>query len=152
MSEVAAPAELPPAGPVERDCAAIELVYVPAVAVFTVKVMEHSPLDGIIAPLKLTALAELVKVPEAPAQVVVGAGELSMVKLAGTVSVNADWVNAKPLAFAKVMVSVAAAFSVTVAGENDSLIVGATGATVIGVGQALTVVPAEVGALIVTAP
>ena len=59
-------------------------------ALFTVSVMVQLPLAGMLAPAMVTALAELVKVPDAPLQVVVGAGEVSMVRLAGAVSVNPD--------------------------------------------------------------
>jgi hypothetical protein len=38
----------------------------------------------------VTILAELVRVPFAPAQVVVGAGEVWTVRFAGTVSVKSD--------------------------------------------------------------
>jgi len=58
-----------------------------------------------------TALAELVKVPDAPLQVVVGAGEVCTLRLAGTVSVKLDWVKSKPLVLPNVMVSVEATFS-----------------------------------------
>src|SRR5579862_1741986 len=50
------------------------------------------------------------------------------------------------------MVSVEAAFVLTLAGENASVTVGATGVTVRGVGQAVAAVPAEEGALTVGAP
>jgi hypothetical protein len=53
-----------------------------------------------------TALAELVNVPDAPLQVVVGAGEVCTVRLAGTVSVKLDWVKSKALLLPNVMVSV----------------------------------------------
>ena len=52
--------------------------------------MVQLPLAGMLAPAMVTALAELVKVPDAPLQVVVGAGEVSMLRLAGAVSVNPD--------------------------------------------------------------
>ena len=110
------------------------------------------PLAGMMAPLKVTELVELVNVPDAPAQVVVGAGRVWIVRCAGNVSVKAAWVSAKALAFLKVMVSVDATFSLTVVGKNEVLTVGATGATVRGVGHAVTAVPAEDGALMVAAP
>jgi hypothetical protein len=100
----------------------------------------------------VTALAELVSIPDAPAQLVVGAGEVWMIRLAGTVSVKLDWVSANPLALLKVMVSVEATFSPTLAGENASVIVGAAGTTVRGVGQAVAAVPTEDGALTVATP
>jgi len=97
----------------------------------------------------VTALAELVNVPDAPLQVVVGAGDIWTVRLAGTVSVKPDWVKSKPLALLKVMVSVEATFSPTLAGENASVTVGGVGVTVSGVGQAVAAVPAEDGAVVV---
>jgi hypothetical protein len=100
----------------------------------------------------VTALAELVNVPDAPAQLVVGAGEVWMLRLAGTVSVKLDWVSANPLVLLKVMVSVDATFSPTLVGENASVIVGGTGVTVSGVGQAVAAVPGEDGAFTVAAP
>jgi hypothetical protein len=90
-----------------------------------------------------TVLAELVNVP--PMQVVVGAGDVWTIKLAGTVSVKPDWVKSKPLPLLKVMVSVEATFSPTLAGENASVTVGAEVVTVNGVGQAPALVPAEAG-------
>src|SRR5258707_355958 len=80
--------------------------------------MEQLPLAGILAPAMDTALEELVNVPDAPVQVVVGAGEVCTVRLAGTVSMKLDWVKSKPLALLNVKVTVAvsvlAAESVTV--------------------------------------
>jgi hypothetical protein len=90
VSEADAVPELPPAGPVARALAAIGLAYVPAVALITVSVMVQLPLAGMLAPAMVTALAELVKVPDAPLQVVVGAGEVWMLRFAGAASVNAD--------------------------------------------------------------
>jgi len=90
VSEVDALAELPPAEAVESASAAIVLAYVPAVALLTVMVMEQLPLAGILAPAMVTVLAELVRVPDEPLQVVVGAGEVCTLRLAGTVSVNPD--------------------------------------------------------------
>src|SRR5258707_13776931 len=114
--------------------------------------MERLPLAGIWAPAMDTALEELVNVPDAPVQVVVGAGEVCTVRLAGTVSVKLDWVKSKPLALLNVMVSVEATFSPTLAGENASVTVGGASVTVSGVGHALAAVPAEEGACTVAAP
>jgi hypothetical protein len=50
------------------------------------------------------------------------------------------------------MVSVEAAFTLTLAGENAAVTVGATGVTVMGVGHAVAAVPAEDGALTVATP
>ena len=152
VSEADVPAELPPAEAVESALAAIALAKLPAVALLTLMVMEQLPLAGILAPAMVTALAELVNVPDAPAQVVVGAGEVWMIRLAGTVSVKPDWVSANPFALLKVMVSVEAAFSPTLVGKNASVTVGATSVTVSGVGQAVAAVPAEGGAFTVAAP
>ena len=110
------------------------------------------PLAGILAPAMVTALAELVNVPDAPVQLVVGAGEVWMIRLAGTVSVKPDWVSANAFVLVNVMVSVEATFSLTLAGENASVSVGGIGATVKGVGQAVAEVPAEDGALTVATP
>ena len=90
VSEVDALAELPPAGPVERAFAAIVLAKVPAAALLTLMVMVQLPLAGILAPARVTLPVELVNVPDAPLQVVVGAGEVWTVRLAGTVSVKPD--------------------------------------------------------------
>src|SRR5258706_10507712 len=114
--------------------------------------MEQLPLAGILAPAMDTALEELVKVPDAPLQVVVGAGEVCTLRLAGTVSAKLDWVKSKPLVLPNVMVSVEATFSPTLAGENASVTVGGASVTVSGVGHALATVPAEDGAFTVAAP
>jgi hypothetical protein len=90
VSEVDALAVLPPAEAVESAFAAIVLPYVPAVALLTVMVMEQLPLAGILAPAMATVLAELVSVPDEPLHVVVGAGEVCTLRLAGTVSVKPD--------------------------------------------------------------
>ena len=90
VSEADALAELPPAEAVESAFAAIVLAYVPAAALLTVMVMEQLPLAGILAPAMVTALAELVSVPDEPLHVVVGAGEVCTLRLAGTVSVKPD--------------------------------------------------------------
>src|SRR5258706_16469636 len=110
--------------------------------------MEQLPLAGILAPAMDTALEELVNVPDAPVQVVVGAGEVCTVRLAGTVSMKLDWVKSKPLALLNVMVSVEATFSPTLAGENASVTVGAASVTVSGAGHAVAAVPGEEGAVV----
>ena len=114
--------------------------------------MVQLPLAGMSAPAMVTALAELVNVPDPPLHVVVGAGEVWTLRLAGTVSVNPDWVNAKPFVLLKVMVSVAAAFALTLAGENASVTVGGIVVKFKGVGHALAAVPADDGALMVALP
>ena len=108
--------------------------------------MEQLPLAGISASATVTALVELVNVPAPPVQVVVGAGEVWTLKLAGTVSVKPAWVNAKPFVLLKMMVRVEATFSPTLVGENASATVGGTGVTVNGVGHAVAAVPAADGA------
>jgi hypothetical protein len=90
-----------------------------------------------------TVLAELVNVPDAPLHVVVGAGEVCTVRLAGAVSVKLDWVKSKALVLLNVTVSVEATFSPTLAGENASATVGDASVTVSGVGHAVAAVPAE---------
>jgi hypothetical protein len=117
------------------------------VALITLKVMVQLPLAGMLAPAMVTVLAELVKVPDAPLQVVVGAGEVCTLRLAGMVSVKPDWVKAKPFVLLKVMVSVEAAFALTLVGEKSSVTVGGTGVNVMGVGHAVADVPALVGAI-----
>src|ERR1700722_16099545 len=105
--------------------------------------MVQLPLAGMLAPVMVTALAELVRVPDAPLQVVVGAGEFWTLRLAGMVSVKCDSVKAKPFVLLKVMVSVEAAFALTLVGEKSSVTVGGTGVNVMGVGHAVADVPAE---------
>ena len=56
----------------------------------TLKVMVQLPVAGMLAPAMVTLLAELVRVPDAPLQVVVGAGEVCTLRLAGMVSVKSD--------------------------------------------------------------
>jgi hypothetical protein len=60
------------------------------VALITLKVMVQLPLAGMLAPAMVTLLAELVRVPDPPLQVVVGAGEVWTLRLAGMVSVKPD--------------------------------------------------------------
>ncbi len=75
-----------------------------------------------------------------------------MTRLAGTVSVKWDCVKSKPLVLPKVMVSVEATFSPTLAGENASVTVGDAGAKVSGVGHAVAAVPADDGAVLLVTP
>jgi len=65
-----------PAGAVDSACAAMALVKLPAVALFTLSVIVQLPSAGMLAPARVTVLEELVKVPDAPGQVVVGVGEV----------------------------------------------------------------------------
>ena len=81
-----------------------------------------------------------------PAQVVVGAGEVAIVKPLGSVSLNVDCVSTKPFALLKVKISEALEFSLTLIGENVCVIVGGSETTSSAVGQAE--VPALVGALL----
>lgn len=76
VSEAELATELPPAGAVESALAAIAFEYVPEAALFTLRVIEQLPSAGTFAPAMVTVPDELVKVPDAPAQVVVGAGEV----------------------------------------------------------------------------
>jgi hypothetical protein len=99
-----------------------------------------------IASLSVTTFAAAVKDLAAPVQVVAGVGVLAMVNALGSVSLKPVCVSAKPFALLKVMVSVEATLSPTLAGTNACDIVGATGAVDTAVGQAL--VPAVVGALL----
>jgi len=78
--------------------------------------------------------------------VVAGAGEAAIASPLGRVSVKPTPVRSNALAFANVMVSVEAVVSMTLAGENASLTVGAIGIAAMAVGQAL--VPADVGAVL----
>jgi hypothetical protein len=84
--------------------------------------------------------------------VVVGAGDDSMLRAAGTDSVNPDCVKSKPLALLKLMVRVDATFSPTLAGENASVTVGAVTVKSSGVGHAVAAVPADDGAALLVAP
>ena len=112
--------------------------------------MEQLPLAGIMAPAMVTVLAALVNFADAPLQVVVGAGAVWRLRLAGTVSVKPDWVKSKPLALLKVMVSAETTFSPTLAGEKASASVGGSGVTVKAAGHAVAAVPGEDGAVVVT--
>ena len=71
---------------------------------------------------------------------------------AGKDTVIPDWVSAKPLALLKVTTSMAGTFAATLAGENAALSVGAAGVTVMGAMQALALVPAEDGAVVLAPP
>jgi hypothetical protein len=121
-------------------------------ALITLMVMVQLPLAGIFAAARVTLLVVLVKDIDAPPHVVVGAGMAAMVRLAGSVCVRPDCVNAKPLLLLNVNVSVDAALGATLAGENASLTTGAIGVTVIGMGHALALPPADAGALLVAVP
>ena len=110
------------------------------------------PFAGIIAPTMVTELAEVVRVPDVPVQVVVGDGDVAMTRLAGTVSAKWDCVRSKPLALVKMMVRVEATFSPTLVGEKVSLTAGEIGAKVSGVGHAVAAVPADDGALLLVTP
>jgi len=110
--------------------------------------MVQLPLAGMFAPLKLIVLAALVRATAAPLQLVAGASivpDIATLRLAGSVSVKLDCVSANRLALVSVIVRVETTFSPTLAGENASVTVGATGVTVSAVGQAPALVPAEVG-------
>lgn len=72
-----------------------------------------------------------------------------MLRPAGTVSLNPDWVSAKAFLLLSVMVSVEVTFSPTLTGEKAALTDGAVGVTVMGVGQAVAAEPAADGAELV---
>ncbi len=114
--------------------------------------MVQLPFAGIMAPSMVTELAEVVRVPDVPVQVVVGAGDVAMTRLAGTVSAKWDCVKSKPLALVKMMLRVEATFSPTLVGENVSLTAGEIGAKVSGVGHAVAAVPGAGGACTVATP
>jgi hypothetical protein len=103
-----------------------------------------------LAPFNVTVLAVLVRAIALPLHVVAGAKDVdpedvAMLRLAGSVSVKLDCVRANPLELASVIVSVETTFSPTLAGENASVTVGATGVTVKALGHAEALVPAAVG-------
>ena len=89
----------------------------------------------------------LLRVSAAPPQVLAGAC-WPKARSAGKETVIPDWVSAKPLVLSKVITSTAGTFAATVAGEKAALTVGAAGVTVMGLMQALALVPAEDGALV----
>ena len=97
--------------------------------------------------MSVTALAVLVNTEPAPVQVVAGASgdedeEVAMTRLAGNVSVRLACVKSNGFGLVSVIVKVDAAFSPTLAGENDSLTAGAAAAKDKAVGQALVLLPA----------
>jgi hypothetical protein len=151
VKEALAPAEFPAAGPVIKSLTAMECVYVPAVALLTLKEMLHEPCSGIIALLKVTPSVPLLSPMFTPVQVVAGAGVLDRDNPLGSDTVIPDWVNANGLEFANVTVSTALVFTSTLVGANASVTDGAATVTVIGVTQAPALVPAEDGAVL-TAP
>src|SRR5258708_27151568 len=144
-------AALLPAGPVTRALAGMLAVYTPAVALCTLKEISQLPPAGIFAPDRVTPPAVLVGAKAAPPQVLAGAGEPS-VKLAGSDTVIPDWIKAKALELPKVTTSMAGAFAATLAGESAALTVGAAGVTVMGAMQALALVPAQGGAMVLAPP
>ena len=101
------------------------------------------------APLNETVVAVLVSVWAAPVQEVDGAGVGASVSPEGRVSSRLDWVRAKPLALARVTVSVDTVFSATVAGEKLSVTVGGSGDIASAVGQAFFALPEVDGAAVV---
>jgi hypothetical protein len=110
-------------------------------------------LAGMLAPLNVTVLAVLVRATVAPLHEVAGAKDVdpedvAMLRFAGSVSVKLDCARANPLALASVMVNVETTFSPTLAGENASVTVGATGVTVKALGHAEALVPAVVGVVV----
>jgi hypothetical protein len=96
------------------------------------------PLAGIVAPDSDMLLEAA---DSDPPQVVAGAGELLTVRPLGSVSVKAVLDKAKVFEFFRVIVRVDMAFSATLAGENTSLKVGATGAVTVSVAEAAAALP-----------
>lgn len=142
---------LPPAGPVTRALEGMLAVYVLATALWTLSEISQLPLAGIFAADSVTLLVVLVRVSDAPLQVLDGACEPT-VRLAGKDMVIPDCVSANPLVLPKVTTSMAGAFAATLAGEKAALTVGAAGVTVIGAMHALALVPAERGAVVLAPP
>jgi hypothetical protein len=131
---------------------------VPVVALCTVAVIVQLPLAGMLALLNAVLVVVDVNAIVAPVQVVAASGaagwpDVLMVRPLGNVVLKFDCVSAKPLVLASVIVSVEVAFGATVAGENDSVIVGAAGSTAKLAGQAVAALPdAEGGAELVAIP
>lgn len=96
------------------------------------------PLAGMVAPDSEMLLDAA---DRDPPQVSAGAGELLTVRPLGSVSVKTVLDKAKGFEFFKVIVSVDTAFSVTLAGENASLKVGASGAVTVSVAEAAAALP-----------
>ena len=115
---------LPPAAAVSSACAATFTVYVPALLPATRAVTEQLPAAGMLALLNDTLPAVLARVSAAPVQVVLGADEAAMVRLAGRLCENPDCVSAKGLGLLKVSVSVAGEPALMLAGENTAATVG----------------------------
>src|ERR1700722_19992540 len=131
-------ADAPPAGVVVNALDATALVKVPDVALVTVTVNVQLPLAGSVAPDSdmLPDAAD-----SAPPQVVAGAGELLTVRPPGSASVKAALDRTKAFELFRVIVSVEAAFSATLAGEKTSLTVGATGAVTVSVAETAAALP-----------
>src|SRR5579863_7518072 len=119
----------------------------PWVALVTPKETSQVPLAGIFAPDSVTLLLVLLSDNPAPLQVLAAAC-LPKVRLAGKDTVIADWVRAKPLELLKLTTSTAGTFAATLAGEKAALTVGGAGVTVMGLMQALALVPADDGAVL----
>ena len=111
--------------------------------------MVQLPSAGMFAAARLTDVVVLVSEAAAPPQLVVAAGAVATLRFAGSVSAKLDCVSANPLVFESVIVRVDATLFAVVAGENDSLTVGAAGLTLIAAGHAVALVPAEIGAVLV---
>src|ERR1035438_7423720 len=104
-----------------------------------------------LAPFRVTVFVVFVNETAAPPQVVDGASAIdpddvvAMLRLAGSVSVKLDCVSAKPLDLGSVIVSIEPTFSLTLAGANASVTVGADGVTANAVGHAPAAAPAAAG-------
>ena len=115
-------------------------------------VIVQLPSAGMFALARLTEVAVLLSESAAPVQEVAGAAPVATLRFAGSVSAKCEPVSAKPFELTSVSVSIDTLFRVTVDGENDSLTVGAFGLTVSAPGQALALVPADTGAVLVAPP
>src|ERR1019366_9097228 len=100
-----------------------------------------------VAPLSLSEAEVLVSDIPVPVQVVAGIS-----RLPGSVALMPDWISVKPLGFDKVITRFETAFSPSLAGEKDSVTVGADGLTLRAAGHAVALVPADAGAVLVAEP
>jgi len=131
---------------------------VPAFALCTLAVIVQLPLAGMLALLNAMLVVVEVNAIAAPVQVVAVSGaagwpDVLIVRPLGNVVLKFDCVSAKALEFERVIVSVEVTFGATLAGENDSVIVGTAGFTAKLAGHAVAAVPvAEDGAVLVAIP
>src|ERR1700690_539225 len=114
--------------------------------------MVQLPLAGMVAPLNLSEVVVLVSDIPVPVQVVDAAVAAGISRLPGSVTLMLDWMSVNPFGFDKVISRVETAFSPTLAGEKDSVMVGANGLTWSAAGHAVALVPADAGAVLVAEP